>query len=52
LCDKIEKGEIGGACSTIGERRAAYRVLFGKPEGKRLLGRPGCVWEGNNKMDL
>jgi len=29
-----------------------YRVLVGKPEGKRPLGRPGCTWENNIKMDL
>jgi hypothetical protein len=35
-----------------GEKRSAYKVLVGKPEGKRLLGRPGCRWEDNIKMDL
>ena len=29
-----------------------YRVLVGKPEGKRPLGRPRRRWEDNNKMDL
>ena len=29
-----------------------YRVLVGKPEGKRLQGRPRCRWEDNIKMDL
>ena len=29
-----------------------YRVLMGKPEGKRPLGRPKHGWEDNNKMDL
>ena len=32
---------MAGACSTYGERRGVYRVLMGKPEGKRPLGRPG-----------
>jgi hypothetical protein len=36
----------------MGESRGIYRVLVGKPEGKRPLGRPSCRWEGNNKMDL
>ena len=36
----------------MGERRGVYRVLVGKPEGKRPLGRPGCRWENNIKMDL
>ena len=30
----------------------AYRVLVGKPEGQRPLGRPGHRWEDNIKMDL
>jgi hypothetical protein len=34
------------------EGRAVYRVLVGKPEGKRPLGRPRCRWEDNIKMDL
>jgi hypothetical protein len=34
------------------ERRRIYRVLVGKPEGKRPLGRPTRRWENNNKMDL
>jgi hypothetical protein len=36
----------------MGERRGACRVLVGKPEGKRPLGRPRRVWEDNIKMDL
>jgi len=36
----------------MGERRGVYRVLVGKPEGKRPLGRPRHRWEGNIKMDL
>ena len=31
----------------IGERRVAYRILMGKPEGKRPLGRPRHRWEDN-----
>jgi len=34
------------------EGRGMYRVLVGKPEGKRPLGRPRRRWEGNIKMDL
>jgi hypothetical protein len=33
-------------------RRSAYRVLMGKPDGKRLLGRPRHRWEDNIKIDL
>jgi hypothetical protein len=36
----------------MGDRRAVYRVLIGKPEGKRPLGRPRRRWEDNIKMDL
>ena len=36
----------------MGERRGLYRVLVGKPEGKRPLGRPKRRWEHNIKMDL
>jgi hypothetical protein len=34
------------------EKRGVYRVLVGKLEGKRPLGRPGRRWEDNIKMDL
>jgi hypothetical protein len=40
------------ACSTNGEKRTAYRILVGKPEGKRSLGRPRRRWVYNIKMDL
>jgi len=36
----------------MGEGRGAYRVLLGKPEGKRPLGRPRHRWEDNIKLDL
>ena len=36
----------------MGEGRGVYSVLVGKPEGKRLLGRPRRRWEDNIKMDL
>jgi hypothetical protein len=35
-----------------GERRGAYRVLVGKPKGKRPLGKPRLRWEVNIKMDI
>ena len=43
---------MGWACSMFGERRGIYRVLVGKPEGKRPLGRPRCRQEDNIKMGL
>jgi hypothetical protein len=36
----------------MGEKRIAYRVLVGKPEGKRPLGRPRGRWVDNIKIDL
>jgi len=36
----------------IGDRRGVYRVLVGKPEGKRPLGRHRFRWKDNIKMDL
>jgi hypothetical protein len=41
-----------GHVACMGERRGAYRVLVGKPEGQRPVGRPRCRWEDNIKMDL
>jgi hypothetical protein len=38
---------MGGACSTNGEKRNACRVLVGKPEGKRPLGRQRRRWVHN-----
>jgi hypothetical protein len=35
----------------MGERRKAYRILVGKPEGKRPLGRPRRTWADNIKVD-
>jgi len=36
----------------MGESRGVHRVLVGKPEGRRPLGRPRHIWEDNIKMDL
>jgi hypothetical protein len=35
----------------MGQKRNVYRVLVGKPEGKRTLGRPTCRWKGNIKIN-
>jgi hypothetical protein len=50
--DQIQKNVIGRACSTYGERSGVYRVLMGRPGGKRPLGRLRCRWENNIKIDL
>jgi hypothetical protein len=41
-----------GHVARLGEGRVVYRVLVGKPEGKRPLGRPRHRWEDNVRMDL
>ena len=41
-----------GHAARMGEGRGLYRVLVGKPEGKRPVGRPGLRGEDNIKMDL
>jgi hypothetical protein len=42
---------MGRACGTHGEKKNAYRILVGKPDGKRPLGRPRPGWEDNIKID-
>jgi hypothetical protein len=44
--------KMGGPCSTNGEKRNAYRLLVGKPEGKRPLGTPRRRWADNIRMEL
>jgi hypothetical protein len=41
-----------GHVARMGEKRNAYKILVGKPEGKRPLGRSRCKWEDDIKMDL
>jgi hypothetical protein len=41
-----------GNVARMGEGRGAYRILVGRPEGKRPLGRPRRRWEDSIKMDL
>jgi hypothetical protein len=43
---------MGVPCSTNGEKRNAYRLLVGKPEGKRPLERPRRMWVDSIRMDL
>jgi hypothetical protein len=49
---KSRRMRWAGHAARIGENRNVYRLLVGKPEGKRPLGRPGRRWIDNIKMDL
>jgi len=49
---KSRRMRWAGHVACMGERRGVYRVLVGKLEGKRPLGRPRRRWEDNIKMDL
>ena len=49
---KSRRMRWAGHVARMGEGRGVYRVLVGKPEGKRPLGRPRRRWEDNIKMDL
>jgi len=49
---KSRRMRWAGHVVRIGERKGLYRVLVGKPEGKRPLGRPSRRWEDNIKMDV
>jgi hypothetical protein len=49
---KSRRMRLAGHVARMGEGRGVYRVLVGKPEGKRPLGRPRRRWEGNIKLDL
>jgi hypothetical protein len=48
----MQKKELGGELGTMGERRGANRILVGRPEGKRPLGRSRRRYENDTKMDL
>jgi hypothetical protein len=43
---------MGRACSTSGEKRNAHRILVGKLEGKRSLGRSRRTWVDSIKIDV
>jgi hypothetical protein len=49
---KSRRMRWAGHVARMGEGRGVYRVLVGRPEGKRPLGRPRRKWEDNIKMDL
>jgi hypothetical protein len=50
LNDEVKEDRIDRACSTHGDKMNAYRVLTGKPEGKRPLWRPRRRWKKNINM--
>jgi hypothetical protein len=49
---KSRRMRWAGHVARMGEKRKAYRILVGKPEGERPLGRPRCRWVGNVRMNL
>ena len=49
---KSRRMRWAGHVARMGEGRGVYRVLVGKPEGRRPLGRPRRRWEDNIRMDL
>ena len=49
---KSSRMRRAGHIARMKESRGVYRVLVGKPEGKKPLGRPRSRWEDNNKMGL
>jgi hypothetical protein len=49
---KSRRMRWAGHVARMGEKRNAYGILVGSPQGKRALGRPRHRWEDNIKMDL
>jgi hypothetical protein len=49
---KLRRMRCAEHVARMGEKMNAYRLLVGKPEGKRLLGRPRCRWVDNIRRDL
>jgi hypothetical protein len=49
---KARRMRWAGHVERMGERRNAYRILVGKPEGNRPLWRPKCTWVDNIKINL
>ena len=49
---KSRRMRCAGHVARMGEARGRYRVLVGKPDGKRPLGRPRRIWVDNIRMDL
>jgi hypothetical protein len=49
---KSRRRKWEGHVARLGERRGVYRILVGKPEGRRPFGKPSHRWEDNIKLDL
>ena len=49
---KSRRMRWAGHVARMGKERGVYRVLLGKPEGRRPLGRPRCRWADNIRIDL
>jgi hypothetical protein len=49
---KARTSRWAGHVARVGEGRGVYRILVGKPEGKRPLGRPKRRWDDNIKLNL
>jgi hypothetical protein len=49
---KTRRMRWAGHVARMGDNRNPYGILAGKPEGRRPLGRPRCMWVDNIKMDL
>jgi hypothetical protein len=49
---KSRRMKWAGHVARMGETKYVYKILVGKPEGKRLLGRPRHRWEDNIQMDV
>jgi hypothetical protein len=49
---KSRRMRRAGHVARMGEERNVQKVLMGKPEGERTLGRPRCKWEDGIRMDL
>jgi hypothetical protein len=50
--NQIEKNKMGGHVARMWEKKGAYRILVGRPEGRQPLGRPRRRWDDNIKIDL
>jgi hypothetical protein len=49
---KLRRMKWTGHVARMEDKRNAYKILMGKPEGKRPLGRPRCRWVDSINMDL